>query len=94
MDSSELENVSALFRALSDQGRLSLVMLLESGEKSVGELTEASGDKLVNVSARLRDLYHARLVSKRREGRNIYYSLSDKHVTEIIHNACEHISEC
>ncbi|WP_200539430.1 MULTISPECIES: metalloregulator ArsR/SmtB family transcription factor [Erwiniaceae] len=90
---SDLKAVSLFFHALSDEGRMRLVILLESGEKSVTELTELSGEKMVNVSARLRDLLHHRLVVRRREGRKMFYSLADKHVADIIRNACEHINE-
>ena len=90
---SDLRAVSLFFHALSDEGRMRLVILLESGEKSVTELTELSGERMVNVSARLRGLLHHRLVVRRREGRKMFYSLADKHVADIIRNACEHINE-
>ncbi|MDF7787994.1 metalloregulator ArsR/SmtB family transcription factor [Pantoea stewartii] len=90
---SNLEDVSRFFRALADEGRLQLLMLLENGEKSVTELTELSGEKMVNVSARLRELLYHRLVMRRRQGRKMIYSLADNHVADIIRNACEHINE-
>ena len=90
---STLRNVSKFFHALSDEGRLQLVILLEDGEKSVTELTELSGEKMVNVSARLKDLLYHRLVIRRREGRKMMYRLADNHVADIIRNACEHINE-
>ena len=90
---SDLRAVSLFFHALSDEGRMRLGILLESGEKSVTELTELSGERMVNVSARLRGLLHHRLVVRRREGRKMFYSLADKHVADIIRNACEHINE-
>ncbi|EKL1159362.1 TPA: metalloregulator ArsR/SmtB family transcription factor [Enterobacter hormaechei] len=89
----DLKAVSLFFHALSDEGRMRLVMLLEGGEKSVTELSELSGEKIVNVSAKLRDLLYHRLVVRRREGRKMMYSLADNHVADIIRNACEHISE-
>lgn len=88
-----LSKVSKFFHALSDEGRLQLVILLEDGEKSVTELTELSGEKMVNVSARLKDLLYHRLVIRRREGRKMMYRLADNHVADIIRNACEHINE-
>ncbi len=88
-----LSKVSEFFHALSDEGRLQLVILLEDGEKSVTELTELSGEKMVNVSARLKDLLYHRLVIRRREGRKMMYRLADSHVADIIRNACEHINE-
>ena len=88
-----LSKVSEFFHALSDEGRLELVILLEDGEKSVTELTELSGEKMVNVSARLKDLLYHRLVIRRRDGRKMMYRLADSHVADIIRNACEHINE-
>ncbi|MEN4546031.1 metalloregulator ArsR/SmtB family transcription factor [Pantoea agglomerans] len=88
-----MSKVSEFFHALSDEGRLQLVILLEDGEKSVTELTELSGEKMVNVSARLKDLLYHRLVIRRREGRKMMYRLADSHVADIIRNACEHINE-
>ena len=69
---SDLKAVSLFFHALSDEGRMRLVILLESGEKSVTELTELSGEKMVNVSARLRDLLHHRLDVSHSEGRKTF----------------------
>ncbi|KKW51203.1 hypothetical protein XB02_07380 [Pantoea ananatis] len=85
--------LSQFFRALADEGRLQLLMLLENGEKSVTELTDLSGEKMVNVSARLKELLYHRLVMRRRQGRMMIYSLADNHVADIIRNACEHINE-
>ena len=89
----EFKTVSLFFHALSDEGRIRLVILLEDGEKSVTELSELSREKVVNVSAKLRDLLYHRLVARRRQGRRMLYSLADKHVADIIRNACEHINE-
>lgn len=94
MTHTELTKIATLFRGLSDPGRLTLMLLLESGEKNVSELVSLSNEKVVNVSSRLRELYHAKLVNRRREGRNIYYALTDAHITHIIHNAREHSIEC
>lgn len=94
MTKTELEHIAAIFRGLADPGRLALMLLLEGGEKNVSELVSLSNEKVVNVSSRLRELYHAKLVNRRREGRHIYYTLADLHITHIIHNAREHGMEC
>lgn len=94
MNKKELAKIAVIFRGLSDPGRLNLMLLLESGEKNVSELVSLSNEKVVNVSARLRELYYAKLVTRRREGRQIFYSLADSHITHIINNARNHGTEC
>lgn len=94
MNKTELTQTAGIFRGLSDPGRLHLMLLLESGEKNVSELVSLSNEKVVNVSARLRELYYSKLVTRRREGRQIFYGLADRHITHIIRNAREHGTEC
>ncbi|MDQ6635425.1 MAG: metalloregulator ArsR/SmtB family transcription factor [Gemmatimonadota bacterium] len=66
------------FRALGDETRLRLLELLTSGEKSVAELMELTvlGQSL--VSHHLRTLREAGLVTDRRDGRWVYYSIADQ----------------
>jgi DNA-binding transcriptional ArsR family regulator len=69
--------VAALrFRALGDETRLWLLELLTDGEHSVAGLMEATGLGQSLVSHHLKALRQAGLVSTRREGRWIYYSIS------------------
>ena len=48
-DEAALEALAETFRLLSEPGRLKLLQELKSGEKMVGELVEATGDKKGNV---------------------------------------------
>lgn len=91
---SDLRKTAQLFKALADQKRLKLMLLLQEGEKNVSELATLTKDKIGNVSARLQMLYHANLVIKERRGRHIYYHLADHHIIEIIHNSSTHVEEC
>ena len=45
------------------------------------------------ISHQLRVLKQARLVKYRREGKTVYYSVSDEHVAVILNMGIEHISE-
>ena len=45
------------------------------------------------ISHQLRILKQARLVSSRRDGKSIIYSLADNHIYSIFHQAMEHILE-
>ncbi|MBP9113842.1 MAG: helix-turn-helix transcriptional regulator [Polyangiaceae bacterium] len=89
-----LERAAGIFKAVSDPGRLQLLLLLAEGERCVSELSEvAKGEGLSLVSQRLRVLRSERLVQKRREGKHIYYSLADTHVKELLHAVLHHARE-
>ena len=65
------------FRALGDETRLRLLEILIDGDCSVGELMETTGLGQSLVSHHLRTLRTAGLVSDRRDGRWIFYSLAE-----------------
>lgn len=69
-------------RALSDPKRLLIINELRTGEKSVGELASSLGLAQANVSQHLSVLRDKRLVTTRRDGTTIYYSLSDAKIIE------------
>ena len=88
-----IEQAAALFRALGDSARLSLLARLSQGEFCVTELAEASGEGLSTVSQRLRTLRAERLLRRRRVGKHVYYTLADEHVAMLIDSALAHASE-
>lgn len=88
----QLERTAALFKAMGDPGRLTLLYRLRRGELCVGELV-TEDDKLSTVSARLQTLLNANLVTRRRDARHLYYRLADQHVVELIENALLHADE-
>jgi ArsR family transcriptional regulator, lead/cadmium/zinc/bismuth-responsive transcriptional repressor len=92
-DASELEEASAMFRALGDPARLRLLARLAGSEVCVTKLADLEDEKLTTVSARLRTLYEARLVKRRREAKHVYYALSDTHVLQLVQSAMQHAAE-
>jgi ArsR family transcriptional regulator len=64
------------FHALSDETRLEIVRRLGSGERCVCELTGALGAAQSRLSFHLKTLKLAGVVTDRREGRWVYYSLN------------------
>jgi DNA-binding transcriptional ArsR family regulator len=58
-DASELQQASAMFRALGDPARLRLLARLAGGEVCVTELADLEEEKLTTVSARLQILHDA-----------------------------------
>jgi ArsR family transcriptional regulator len=65
-----------LFHALSDESRLEVLDLLGDGEHCVCELTAALDIAQSRLSFHLKVLKDAGLITDRREGRWVYYTLS------------------
>ena len=70
-------SVAALrFRALGDETRIRLLEILAPGERTVGDLMDATGLGQSLVSHHLRSLREAGFVTTRRDGRWIHYATS------------------
>lgn len=77
------EQVSRIGKAVSSAKRLELIEVLSQGEKSVEVLADAADISVKLASAHLKTLRAARLVEARREGKRIYYRLSDPQIAEL-----------
>ena len=75
---------SDFLKALSHESRLLLLCALSEGECSVGQLENILGERQSTVSQQLARLRLDRLVSTRRDGKTIYYSLADENVRAIL----------
>lgn len=76
------QRTAVVARALSDPKRLCVLETLATGERSVSELSRDVGCQVPNMSQHLGVLRSAGLVTARREGTTIYYSLADPRVIE------------
>ena len=92
-DESNLRDVAELYKLFSDYSRVRILYLLASGELCVCDLTELMDINQSAISNHLRLLRNGKLVRARREGKNVYYSLADRHVEKILSNGLEHILE-
>ena len=72
-----------LFHALSDRTRLSILRRLRLGERCVCDLTDALDAAQSRLSFHLRVLKEAGLVTDRREGRWMYYTLNTDSLAEV-----------
>ena len=80
---------STFLKAISHEGRLMILCYLASGEKSVTDLEELLSVRQAAVSQQLSRLRLEGLVTPRREGKIIYYSLSDnrsKQIMEVVYD--------
>ena len=73
----QAQSAATFLKALAHEGRLLILCYLSSGEKSVTELENLLGSRQAAVSQQLARLRLEGLVTCRREGKMIYYSLGD-----------------
>jgi ArsR family transcriptional regulator len=78
------QRAANFLKAISHEGRLMILCHLASGEKSVTELEELLSARQAAVSQQLSRLRLEGLVTPRRDGKAIYYSLADDRPTRII----------
>ena len=86
-------DLAELFKVFGDSSRIKLLQLLMEGELCVCDMAQLLGMSQSAVSHQLRVLKAADLVTFRREGKAVFYSLADDHVRTIISNGMEHVLE-
>lgn len=72
----DIARAAQLFQALSDETRLEIIALLESGERCVCELQDSLDAAQSRLSFHLKVLRDAGIVTDRRDGRWSYYELN------------------
>ncbi len=86
-------DLSELFRIFGDTTRIKILYALFESEMCVNDISKVLCMSVSAISHQLRVLHQARLVRYKREGKTIFYFLSDDHVRTIIGQGIEHISE-
>lgn len=89
----ELYDLSELFKVFGDLTRIRILFVLFEAEVCVCDLANALNMTQSAISHQLRILKANKLVKSRREGKSVFYSLSDDHVRTIIAMGLEHIEE-
>ena len=92
-DENEMADLAELFKVFGDSTRIRILFVLYDGERSVGDIAEALGMTTSAVSHHLKILKSSKLISSRREGKQIIYYLADAHVHTILQVGQEHIEE-
>lgn len=77
-------DAAAFLKAISHEGRLMILCHLTTGEKSVTELEDLLSARQAAVSQQLARLRLEGLVQPRRDGKTIYYSLTDDRPEQIV----------
>lgn len=88
-----VDGLAEVFKVLGDPTRTKIVYALSREELCVCDLANILGLSVPAVSHHLRLLRNLRLVRHRKEGRLVFYSLDDRHITQLIGTALEHLRE-
>ncbi|MBI5768442.1 MAG: helix-turn-helix transcriptional regulator [Verrucomicrobia bacterium] len=80
--------IARRFAVLAEPMRLRLIHALFDGEKNVTRLVEITGGTQANVSRHLQMLTHSHLVSRRKEGMQVFYSIADPTLFKLCDLVC------
>lgn len=86
-----ITDISALFKILGDPTRVKIVWALELHELCVCDIAATLNMTKSAISHQLALLRKNNIVKTRREGKQVFYSLDDEHVTAIIEMAKTHV---
>lgn len=89
----EVQDIADFFKVFGDKTRLRILFLLENGEQNVNSVSESLGISQSVASQHLKLLRVTRLVRYRKDGKNVFYSLSDDHISRILTLGSEHYRE-
>ena len=92
-DGEEISSLAGFFRVFSDETRLMILCKLTEGEKRVLDIANSLGLSHSAVSHQLQLLRERNLVSFRREGKNVWYSIADEHVVAILRQGIVHVAK-
>ena len=92
-DEDELYDLAELFKIFGDSTRIRILYVLFESEVCVCDLAEMLHMNQSAISHQLKILKQAKLVTGRREGKSVIYSLADEHVRTIIDQGRDHIEE-
>ena len=83
-----LQMIADRFKIMSEPMRLKILHALWDGELSVGDIIEASAGLQANISKHLGILQQSGLVSRRKDGLNVFYRICDETVFELCEVVC------
>ena len=88
-----LYDLAELFKVFGDTTRVKILYALFANEMCVCDIADLLGMTHSAISHQLRVLKQARLVKFRKEGKTVYYSLDDSHISQIFDCGLNHIQE-
>jgi ArsR family transcriptional regulator, lead/cadmium/zinc/bismuth-responsive transcriptional repressor len=93
LSSATVQEIAATFSVLGDPTRVRILDALTGGELCVCDIATLVDISESAVSHQLRLLRGMRLVRARRAGRQVFYTLDDQHIVELLRLAVTHVQE-
>ncbi len=90
LDGITATHVAELFKALSDPTRVRIIGLLAHSELCVGDLCLVMGMSQPAISHQLWVLRNLHIVRARKQGRHVFYTLSDGHIRDLFEQGLAH----
>ena len=84
--------VASYFSVLSEPTRLRIMHAICETEKPVSQIVEEIGSTQTNVSRHLSLMFRAGVLSRRKEGNQVYYRVADDAMVEICRTVCNRIA--
>lgn len=88
-----LYRLANLFKTFGDPTRIRILSALKQHELCVCDIAELLGMTQSAISHQLRVLKQMELVKFRKEGKTVFYSLADSHVSTILNQGLDHVNE-
>ncbi len=88
-----VQDLSELFQIFSDPTRIKILFFLKEGPLCVADITKCIGASQSAISHQLRILKRTRLVKSKRQGKRVFYELSDNHVHTLLQQGIDHVKE-
>ena len=86
-------DLAEFFKVFADSTRMKIIYALIEHELCVCDIAAIVGTTQSAISHQLRILKQSKLVKYRKDGKVVYYSLDDEHISEIVRKGREHIEE-
>jgi len=93
LDEHTAAHVAELFRAFSDSSRVRILSVIVEHETNISTLAGLVGVTESAVSHHMRGLRQMRLVTSRRDGKEVFYSVNDPHIIALFQQGVRHIQE-
>ncbi len=88
-----LYELADFFKIFGDSTRMSILFAIDGEPMCVCDIAALLGMTKSAVSHQLKILRQSDLITYRKSGKNVFYTLADDHVRDIIEKALEHIKE-
>ena len=86
-----INEVASFFKIVGDPTRTKILSILDNNELCVCDIANLLNMTKSSISHQLKTLKEASIVKSKKDGKEVYYTLDDEHVSEVFEVALYHI---